>query len=459
MKRVVERLGEESIRRHRILLLAAAVLVPLFWGVYQVLTPTEWDPLPLRLAIGALATVVLGASFVSRRVRRDLIHWSFAAAQVLIQWIIALAAINDFSVARVLGIVLVQYCAAALFTSVRHNIAMHVLTALGVGLAIPFANAGLANGIMTFSVVVTAAMFSVAWAMSYERTVMALIDSEDQLRDARDTLEDRVRERTEDLQREVAYRAAAEARASQASQAKSYFLTNMSHELRTPLNAVIGYAELIHEDLGPDPHPAKADLSHILDAASHLLAMINGILDLAKVESGEWEYVYEEAVVGDLVDHVATTVAPMVAERDNQLHIEVEADLPHLLTDRTRLVQILVNLVHNAAKFTDHGHITVRAQRTRRGSVQGLIVDVQDTGPGIPPEHLDRVFDKFVQLDGPRLPHRKGTGLGLAIGREMARGMGGDLSVVSQVGEGSTFSLWVPWRSDRATPAQAALAG
>ncbi|MEN0063033.1 MAG: HAMP domain-containing sensor histidine kinase [Myxococcota bacterium] len=448
MTRVQDRLSNEEVRLHRSLLPAAGTLTVAFWLVYQLLVPDEWDPLWVRLVISGFVFAPLALSFVSDFVRRNLVIFSFLSIQLIIQWIIVLAAINDFSLTRVVGVILVQYCAGYLFSTVRLNVALHLMTLVGLGIAVPLSPDGLVGGTMAFVTVATASLFNVLWVALYARTVDALVIREEELQQARLHLEERVRERTEELEREVRVRRTAEERAYQASRAKSYFLANMSHELRTPLNAVIGYAELVHEDLDPNHREAREDLQHILNAASYLLTMINDILDLAKVESGAWEYIYEDASVNELVEHAATTVAPLVIEHGNELRIEVESNLPPIQTDRTRLTQVLVNLVNNAAKFTEQGQILVRAGARSRQGVIGLGIDVQDTGRGIPEDQLERVFDKFVQLDSPGSPKRRGTGLGLAIGREMTRGMGGDLTVQSTMGAGSTFSIWLPWRKD-----------
>ena len=263
--------------------------------------------------------------------------------------------------------------------------------------------------------------------------------------------------RTEELEREVEERRAAEQRAYAASQAKSQFLANMSHELRTPLNAVIGYAELSREELAMGEANVE-DLDRVIDSAHHLLRMINDILDLAKVESGAWEFVYEEVPVGELLQQAQAQVKPLLDQNRNELVIDTAPDLPPLWTDPTRLLQVLVNLLSNAAKFTRDGTVTLRVRRNGPRDEPTLELSVTDTGCGIPPDQLERVFDKFVQLDGSSTRQHRGTGLGLAICREMVRSFGGEMVARSVMGRGSTFSVTIPWR-DRPPTARELAAG
>jgi len=436
----------QSLRMQRGLMTAGALLFVGFWVIYQLLVPADWDPLWVRLVISALVLLPVALSYASALVRRHVQLFTFLSAQLIMQWIIVLAAVNGFTVTRVLGIVIVQYCAGYLFSSPRANAALHGLTILGLAVALWFEPEGWRGGVMTMMSVATIAIFNVVWVAIYARTVDELSAREEELRHAHVHLEERVQERTVELEREVRERRTAEERASQASRAKSYFLANMSHELRTPLNAVIGYAELVQEDLDESHRGARSDLQRILEAASYLLAMINDILDLAKVESGAWEYVFENAPVDELLEKAAATVAPLATENGNQLSVEVQPALPLLTTDRVRLTQVIVNLANNAAKFTEGGEISLRAHRVARQGVDGVCIEVRDTGRGIPEDQLERVFDKFVQLHEPGSRKQRGTGLGLAIGREMVRGLGGELSVASEVGRGSTFTVWLPWR-------------
>ncbi len=241
-----------------------------------------------------------------------------------------------------------------------------------------------------------------------------------------------------------------------ANQAKSTFLANMSHELRTPLNAIIGYSELIHDDLSglPEARETLEDVEKILRAARHLLRLISDVLDLSKVEAGKMDLDLEVVDVPALIEEMADTVRPDVEQRGNELHIEQGWNSPFgLRTDGLKLRQTLLNLLGNAAKFTENGTITLRVRRDT--SPEGVAVvhfEVEDTGPGIAPDRLEAIFDPFIQerLDIAR--RHGGTGLGLAICSRFAKLMGGELHVRSSPGEGSCFTLTLPLK-EAATPA------
>ena len=255
-----------------------------------------------------------------------------------------------------------------------------------------------------------------------------------------------------DRSRDQARAAAAEA--ERADAAKSQFLANMSHELRTPLNAIIGYAEMLAED-AEDEGDAEAagDLDKIRGAGRHLLGLIDNVLDLSKVEAGRVEIDPRPVDVGQLLDAVVATAAPLVAQNGNRLVVEV-AGAPGagtITTDETRLRQILLNLLSNAGKFTRDGTVTLAAHRTADGA---LAVSVADTGIGMTPEQVGKLFQPFVQADASTTREYGGTGLGLAISRRLARLLGGDVTAASTPGQGSVFTVTVP---DRAAPPEAAL--
>jgi hypothetical protein len=233
--------------------------------------------------------------------------------------------------------------------------------------------------------------------------------------------------------------------ADAANQAKSAFLANMSHELRTPLNAIIGYSELLQEEAESLGIPAfTADLEKIREAGRHLLALINEILDLSKIEAGRMTLSFETVDIAGLVESVVTTCRPLVGAKGNVLDVRVAPDVGTMLSDQVRIRQCLLNLLSNAAKFTEQGRITLRAERARAGERDWIKFQVEDTGIGMTPEQQARIFDAFVQAEDDTTVKYGGTGLGLAIVRNLARLLGGDVRVRSEPGRGSTFTLDLP---------------
>jgi two-component system, NtrC family, sensor kinase len=230
---------------------------------------------------------------------------------------------------------------------------------------------------------------------------------------------------------------------AEASQHKSQFLANMSHELRTPLNAIIGVSEMLREDA----EAAKQDLEpldRVLGAGRHLLALINDILDLSKIEAGRMELHLETFPLVPLIEEVAKTVEPLAAKNANQLAVSCDGAIGTLHADQMRLRQALLNLMSNANKFTERGTISIDARQGQENGRDYVTIAVADTGIGMTPEQMGKLFQEFSQADASTTRKYGGTGLGLAISKRFCQMMGGDITVESEVGRGSTFTIRLP---------------
>ena len=233
--------------------------------------------------------------------------------------------------------------------------------------------------------------------------------------------------------------------AQRATQVKSEFLANMSHELRTPLNAIIGYAQILQEDAEDTGQTdSLPDLKKIESAGNHLLGLINGILDLSKIEAGRMEVYRERFDIAALVSDVASLIRPLAAKNDNSLVVDFPDDTGTIETDATKVKQALLNLLSNACKFTQKGTVRLTVARQGKGADRQLALTVADTGIGMNEEQLGRLFQAFSQADSSTSRKFGGTGLGLAISRSFAQMLGGDLTVESRPGEGSRFTLILP---------------
>jgi PAS domain S-box-containing protein len=233
--------------------------------------------------------------------------------------------------------------------------------------------------------------------------------------------------------------------AEAASRSKSTFLANMSHELRTPLNAIIGYSEMLQEEAEDEGNAAAvADLQKIHTAGRHLLGLINDVLDLSKIEAGKMDLYLETFDAAEAVRAVAETVRPLVVKNDNALAVEVPDDLGTIRADLTKTRQALLNLLSNASKFTHGGTITLSAAREASGGREWFVFRVRDTGIGMGPDQVARLFRPFTQADGSTTRKYGGTGLGLTITRRFCQMMGGDVEVDSAPGRGSTFTIRLP---------------
>ncbi|MCK8824033.1 hybrid sensor histidine kinase/response regulator [Fuchsiella alkaliacetigena] len=229
-----------------------------------------------------------------------------------------------------------------------------------------------------------------------------------------------------------------------ANQAKSTFLANMSHELRTPMNAIIGYSEMLLEDAEEmELDFFIDDLRKIQTAGKHLLSLINDILDLSKIEAGKMELYLESFDLEAEVREVVDTVAHLMEKNSNQFQLEIASNLDKMYSDLTKLKQVLINLLSNAAKFTEEGTITLRVELIE-GSEEFVSFQVEDTGIGMSSEQVNKLFEAFTQADASTTRRYGGTGLGLAISKVFCEMLGGEITVESELGTGSTFTVQLP---------------
>jgi signal transduction histidine kinase len=230
---------------------------------------------------------------------------------------------------------------------------------------------------------------------------------------------------------------------AEASQHKSQFLANMSHELRTPLNAIMGVSEMLREDaeaLKQDLEP----LDRVLGAGRHLLALINDILDLSKIEAGRMELNLETFALAPLIDGVVKTIEPMATKNGNRVAVHCDTAIGMMRADQMRLRQTLLNLMSNANKFTEKGTVTIAAHQGQENGRDWVTLSVADTGIGMTPEQMDKLFQEFSQASSKTASKYGGTGLGLVISRRFCQMMGGDITAASEPGKGSVFTVRLP---------------
>ena len=260
----------------------------------------------------------------------------------------------------------------------------------------------------------------------------------DEMRLAMKNIETTLDDKNKDL-------ALARDRAMAASRAKSGFLANMSHELRTPLNAVIGYSEILIEDTADAGNEMwAADLKRIRNAGKHLLSLINDILDLSKIEAGKMGLNLEYFRVDSMIKDVIDTITPMAEKNNTQLSLIAKHDIGVMLSDITKVRQILFNLISNGIKFSENGEVIIDCRRETEDDREQIVIEVEDTGIGMSPEDLEKLFEEFFQVDNSNAKKWSGTGLGLVISQRFCQMMGGSISVSSELGKGSKFTVKIP---------------
>jgi len=262
-------------------------------------------------------------------------------------------------------------------------------------------------------------------------------------RELRQELAQRLAEAEEREHELAAARLAAEA----ANRSKSSFLANMSHELRTPLNAIIGYSELLveeAEDADLETFTPAPDLQKIRAAGKHLLALINEVLDLSKIEAGKLDVEVEAFDVEDAVYDVVATIQPLMSRNCNRLDVQLGDDLGTMNSDLMRVRQCLFNLLSNAAKFTENGTVTLSVERSLHEGAEWLCFQIRDNGPGMSSDQQRRLYQPFTQLESTSARGHGGTGLGLTITKKFCELMGGEIHHRSEPGQGSNFTIRLP---------------
>ncbi len=278
-----------------------------------------------------------------------------------------------------------------------------------------------------------------------QRAKQELATSHELLAESNQTLEQKVEQRTAQLAASMEEARKARAVAEEANQAKSTFLANMSHELRTPMNAIIGYSEMLKEeaeDLGEEDF--IPDLQKIHSAGKHLLSLINDILDLSKIEAGRMELYLESFEIASLVNDVVATIHPLVEKNANTLSVNFPEEIGTIHADLLKVRQSLFNLLSNASKFTEQGEIALTVSRHIDNDQHWISFQIRDTGIGMTSEQVERLFQPFTQVDSSTTRKYGGTGLGLAITKRFCQMMGGNVTVESELGQGSTFTIQLP---------------
>jgi signal transduction histidine kinase len=280
-------------------------------------------------------------------------------------------------------------------------------------------------------------------ARTFETMAERIRDREQKLAEWNLNLESTVAERTSELAHAVKL-------AESANRTKSAFLANMSHELRTPMNAIIGYSEMLAEEaVEVGQEGFVPDLQKIQSAGKHLLELIKDVLDLSKIESGKMTLYCENIDITAMIRDIELTMLPAVQKNGNTLTVEMPDDIGVMHSDLTKIRQTLFNLLSNAAKFTKAGKIQIAVGTNLHRRRQFITFGISDTGIGIKPAQLERLFEPFTQADESTTRKYGGTGLGLAISRRFCRMLGGDIEAQSKLRKGSTFTVTLPRKTKK----------
>ncbi len=273
------------------------------------------------------------------------------------------------------------------------------------------------------------------------------IETEKEIWDLNYSLQDKVDSATAQLQSVNKKLENAVIMANEANKAKSTFLANMSHELRTPMNAIIGYGELIEEDIKNKKYENMvSDIRKVRTASNHLLSLISDILDLSKIEAGKMEFTPVPFSLVQLTDEIESTIKPLIMDGKNTYVVDIQTNSTEMFTDLTKLKQILLNLLSNASKFTENGEIKLVISSHFENQIEYLNFEVIDTGIGVPADKIVTLFDTFTQVDSTTTKKFGGTGLGLAISKRYAETMGGSIQAESKENVGSKFVITIPLR-------------